>query len=105
MKRNCPPSGKIAQQQKTLPTSVAGVFCYDKLFYFMYLNKNEVKSMTIGDIIQNNDPYTYSKLVKIGKISIESKNKIKLGDSAENLMKADGYKRVGGALRQRHWRT
>lgn len=61
--------------------------------------------MTIGDIIQNDDPYTYSKLMKIGKISVEAKKKIKLGDSAENLMKADGYKRVRGVLRQRHWGT
>lgn len=59
--------------------------------------------MTIGDIIKINDPYTYSKLTKIGKMSTESKKEIELGDSPQNLMKADSHKRIRGALRQNTW--
>lgn len=59
--------------------------------------------MTIGEILQINSPGIYKKLMQIGKE--KPQKKIELGDSVENLMKADSHKRVRGALRQRYWRT
>ena len=60
--------------------------------------------MTIGEIVRLNNPSTYKKLMRISKSHKESKDKkIKLGDSVENLMKADSYKKVRGALRQKTW--
>jgi len=58
--------------------------------------------MTIGEMLQINSPGIYKKLMQIGKEK-PKKNGIKLGDSVENLMRADSHKRVNGALRQRSW--
>ena len=57
--------------------------------------------MTIGDILQANSIETYRRLLQIEKE--EPKKKIELGDSVENLMSADGHKRVKGTIRQTRW--
>jgi len=57
--------------------------------------------MTIGEILQINSPGIYKKLMQISKE--KPKKKIELGDSVENLMRADSHKRVKGALRQKTW--
>lgn len=53
--------------------------------------------MRIENIIRETDPVTYRKLKDIGK------EKIKLGDRPENLMKADSHKRCGRRIRQVKW--
>lgn len=69
------------------------------------LQENNIKrgeGMTIGEILQINSPGIYKKLIQIGKAD-KPKKKIELGDSTENLMSANSYKRVRGALRQTRW--
>lgn len=60
--------------------------------------------LTIGEYIRLTDIDTYRRLQKLcgGKID-KRKEKIQLGDTVENLMKHDSYKRVKGALRQTKW--
>lgn len=58
--------------------------------------------MAIGDIIKEKDYDTYKKLAKMCK-NTKKKKKIELGDSVHNLMKANSYKRVNGAIRQTRW--
>ena len=52
-----------------------------------------MRILRIEKIIKEENPDAYKKLKNI-------ENKIELGDSVENLMKADSYRRVKGALRQ-----
>lgn len=62
--------------------------------------------MAIGDIIKEKDIYTYRQLEKMKQEPKKEKKKekeVKLGDSVHNLMKANSYKRVNGALRQTRW--
>lgn len=59
--------------------------------------------MTIGDIIKNDSPGIHKKLMQISKEKPKKKD-VKLGDSVENLMKADSHKRVRGAIRQTKWK-
>jgi len=60
--------------------------------------------MTIGEIMRYKDINTYRKLLKmcIKKIG-KPKEKIELGDSIENLMKANSYRREGRRIRQTKW--
>lgn len=53
--------------------------------------------MRIENIIRETDPITYRKLKKIGK------EKIKLGDRPEELMKHNSYRRCGRRIRQVKW--
>ncbi len=53
--------------------------------------------MRIENIIRETDPVTYRKLKNMGK------EKIKLGDRPEKLMKANSYKRCGRRIRQINW--
>lgn len=55
--------------------------------------------MTIGEYIQTTDIYTYNKLLKLCDLKL--KKPISLGDSIENLMRHDSYKRVGRRIRQK----
>lgn len=55
--------------------------------------------MSIGEYIQITDIKTYNKLLKL--CYIKPKKPISLGDSIENLMKHDSYKRVGRRIRQK----
>jgi hypothetical protein len=55
--------------------------------------------MTIGEYIKATDRNTYDKLLKLCDFKI--KKPIALGDSVENLMKHDSYKRVGRRVRQK----
>lgn len=55
--------------------------------------------MTIGEYIQTTDIYTYNKLLKLCDFKL--KKPISLGDSIENLMRHDSYKRVGRRIRQK----
>jgi hypothetical protein len=55
--------------------------------------------MTIGEYIKVTDIKTYDKLLKLCDFKI--KKPITLGDSVENLMKHDSYKRVGRRVRQK----
>lgn len=57
--------------------------------------------MAIGDIIKEKDIHTYRLLQKMKQEPKKAKNK--LGDSVTNLMKANSYKRVNGAIRQTRW--
>lgn len=60
--------------------------------------------MTIAEIIKHKDIDTYYKLKKLCKSEIDKPgNKIKLGDSIENLMRADSYERRGRRIRQKGW--
>ncbi len=59
--------------------------------------------MGIGDIIKQKDYETYKKLAKMCKESRKKEKEIELGDSIHNLMKANSYKRVNGAIRQTRW--
>lgn len=54
--------------------------------------------MTIGEYLRRNDIDTYRKLMRIGR------QQIKLGDSVENLMRHDSYRREGRRIRQIKWR-
>ncbi len=55
--------------------------------------------MTIGEYIKATDIKTYNKLLKLCDFKV--KKPIILGDSIENLMKHDSYKRVGRRIRQK----
>ncbi len=55
--------------------------------------------MTIGEYIQATDIKTYNKLLKL--CNSKPKKPISLGDSIENLMKHDSYRRVGRRVRQK----
>ena len=57
--------------------------------------------MTIGEYIKLTDIETYKKLIKLCKN--KPKKEIELGDSIENLMKADSYRREGRRIVQRGW--
>lgn len=60
--------------------------------------------MTIGEIIRFKDIDTYRKLIKMCSKKIDKpKEKIQLGDSVENLMKHDAYRREGRRIKQRGW--
>ncbi len=54
--------------------------------------------MTIGEYIKATDIKTYNMLLKLCNFKL--KKSISLGDSIENLMKHDSYKRVGRRVRQ-----
>ena len=58
--------------------------------------------MTIGEYIKLTDIKTYRKLLAMFKID-KPKKKIELGNSIENLMKSDSYKREGRRIKQRGW--
>jgi len=64
-----------------------------------YFNKKGVHPMTIGEYIQTTDIITYNKLLKLCDFKL--KKPISLGDSVENLMRHDSYKRVGRRIRQK----
>lgn len=55
--------------------------------------------MTIGERLKQTDRITYNKLIKMFRIEVD-KPKIKLGDSVENLMGHNSYKKVKGRIRQ-----
>ncbi len=55
--------------------------------------------MAIGEYIKETDIKTYNKLLKL--CDIKHKKPIPLGDSIENLMRHDSYKRVGRRIRQK----
>jgi len=58
----------------------------------------------ISEILKHKDYDTYIALKKAFKHKEPKKDKeIKLGDSPQNLMKHDAYKRVGGRLKQVKW--
>ena len=59
--------------------------------------------MTIGEYLYIYDRDTYLKLKNLCKKEKKENKKIELGDTAENLMKHDSYRRVKGALRQTKW--
>lgn len=63
----------------------------------------------IGDQLKNKDKETYNELKQLFKDENIDKNiekkkeKIKLGDSVENLMRHDSHKRIGRRMRQVKW--
>lgn len=59
--------------------------------------------MTIGEIIRYKDIDTYIELIKMSRGKVDKPKKIELGDSIKNLMKANSYKKIGGAIRQTRW--
>ncbi|WP_353096210.1 hypothetical protein [Tissierella praeacuta] len=59
--------------------------------------------MTIGEILKHEDIYQYNRLINMFKTKEKPKKKIKLGDSIENLMRTDSYKREGRRVKQRGW--
>ncbi|QUH21092.1 hypothetical protein [Alkaliphilus sp. B6464] len=59
--------------------------------------------MTVGEVIKINSPGIHKRLMQIGKGNKEPKKRIELGDSPQNLMKVDSYKRARGVLRQKTW--
>ena len=59
--------------------------------------------MTIGEYLRKNDIDTYRKLKRIGKKQKRKDQGIELGDSPENLMKHDAYKKIGRRIRQIKW--
>ena len=59
--------------------------------------------MTIGEIVRYKDIDTYRKLLKMCSKKIDKPKPIKLGDSIENLMKHDSYRKIGGKIRQTKW--
>ncbi len=61
--------------------------------------------MTIGKRLKHKDIDTYHKLLKLCRERIDKpKQKIELGDSIQNLMRADSYCRSGRRIKQRSWR-
>lgn len=58
--------------------------------------------MTIGDILHHKNRDTYKRLLQIEKEKPKKKD-IQLGDSVENLMSADGHKRIKGTIKQTRW--
>lgn len=60
--------------------------------------------MTIGEYLKSTDRDTYYRLINMFKIKENKRKKnIKLGDSIENLMRSDSYKREGRRIKQRGW--
>lgn len=59
--------------------------------------------MTIKEIIKHSDIDTYERLMKLCKTKIDRPKKIKLGDSIENLMKHDSFRKIGGKVKQTKW--
>lgn len=59
--------------------------------------------MKIEDILRCNDIDTYRRLKRLSEKPIQKPGPIKLGDSVENLMRADSYKRCGRRIRQVKW--
>lgn len=60
--------------------------------------------MTIGEYLRGTDIDTYHKLLKLrGGRTGKSTREIQLGDSPENLMKANAYKRINRRIRQVKW--
>lgn len=60
--------------------------------------------MTVGEIIKYKDIDIYRKLLKMCSKKIDKpKKEIELGDSVENLMKHDSYRREGRRLKQTKW--
>ncbi|WP_077369698.1 hypothetical protein [Anaerosalibacter sp. Marseille-P3206] len=60
--------------------------------------------MTIGEIIRYKDINTYRKLTKMCSKKIDKpKKEIELGDTVENLMQHDSYRREGRRLKQTKW--
>lgn len=59
--------------------------------------------MRIEEILRCNDIDTYRRLKKLPEKEMQKAKPIKLGDSIENLMKADGHKRIGRRVRQVKW--
>ena len=59
--------------------------------------------MTIGEYLYIYDRDMYRKLMKIGRKQKKKKNNIELGDSIENLMRHDSYRRQGRRIRQTKW--
>ena len=58
----------------------------------------------ISERIKYKDIDIYKKLKDMSRRkSINKKNKIELGDTPENLMQHDAYKRIGGRIRQVKW--
>ncbi|HLR34622.1 MAG TPA: hypothetical protein VK071_04745 [Tissierellales bacterium] len=56
--------------------------------------------MRIGEILKHNDIDTYRRLKKLPEKAGKRSSAIKLGDSVENLMKANSYRRIGRRVRQ-----
>lgn len=59
--------------------------------------------MTIREIIKHSDMDTYKRLMEEYREDIDKPKKIKLGDSIENLMKHDSFRKIGGKVRQTKW--
>jgi len=58
----------------------------------------------ISEIIKHKDYDTYIALKRAFKYKESKKNKdIELGDSPQNLMKHDAYKRIGRRIKQIKW--
>lgn len=58
----------------------------------------------MGEYIKQTDIKQYNRLKNMFKAKTSKiKKEIKLGDSIENLMKHDSYKREGGRIKQRSW--
>lgn len=63
-----------------------------------------MSNMTIGEYLRLTDIDTYRKLLKMFMVKIDkSKKEIRLGDSVENLMRHDSYKKIGGKIKQTRW--
>lgn len=56
--------------------------------------------MTIGEYLKQTDRRAYYNLINMFKIKENKKKDIKLGDSIENLMSHNSYKRIGRRVRQ-----
>lgn len=56
--------------------------------------------MTIGEYLKSTNRDTYYRLINMFKIKENKKKDIKLGDSIENLMGHNSYKRIGRRVRQ-----
>ena len=60
--------------------------------------------MTIGEIIRYKDIDIYRRLQKLCRRKVDKpKKEIELGDSVENLMQHDSYRRQGRRIRQTKW--
>lgn len=56
--------------------------------------------MTMGEYLKSTDRDTYNRLINMFKIKENKKKDIKLGDSIENLMSHNSYKRIGRRVKQ-----
>lgn len=59
--------------------------------------------MKIGEILKHDDIDTYRRLKKLSEKEIQKSSNIKLGDSVENLMRVDYYRREGRRIKQKGW--